>query len=97
MPRYDAIVLDLYVGPSDRAHGPRDPLYGDAILARTRAALVAGGVYAVWAEEPSQAFEARLRKVGFTAELVRVHGGGPRHAVYLATARSDEGRAPRRK
>lgn len=91
-PRYDAIVLDLYVGPSDTAHGPGDPLYGEAILARTRAALVAGGVYAVWAEQPSKAFEARLSKVGFTSELVRTRGGGPRHAVYLATARSVEAR-----
>ena len=93
MPTYDAIVLDLYVGPSDATHGPADPLYGSAILAHTRAALGAGGVYAVWAEQPSPSFEARLRKAGFDAELVRAGSGGQRHAVYLATARSVE--APR--
>lgn len=95
MPPYNAIVLDLYVGPSDEANGPSDPLYGNPILARTRAALVPGGVYAVWAEQPSQAFEARLKKAGFKPELVRAGGGGPRHAVYLATALSVEPRTRR--
>ena len=95
MPAYDAIVLDLYVGPSDTTHGPADPLYGTAILAHTRGALVAGGVYAVWAEQPSPAFEARLQKAGFDAELVRAGSGGQRHAVYLATARSSD--APRKR
>jgi spermidine synthase len=81
--RFDAIVLDLYVGPGASAHETR-ALYGREILQRTSEALSPGGVYAVWGEDPSPAFEQRLRASGFAAELLRVKGGGPRHAVYLA-------------
>ncbi len=82
-PRFDAIVLDLYVGPGASAHETRS-LYGRDILKRTSEALSPGGVYAVWGEDPVPSFEADLRVAGFDAELLRVKGGGPRHAVYLA-------------
>jgi spermidine synthase len=90
--RCDAIILDLYVGPKNLARGSAragkadcDPLYGHELLRASHAALSAGGVYAVWAEEPSVSFERRLQEVGFRVELVRPQGGGPRHAVYIAT------------
>lgn len=83
--RYDAIIVDLYEGPKDLRPGQRDPLYGMDSLHHTQAALAPGGVYAVWAEDPNQAFEQRLRAVGFAVEYQRVQGGGPRHAVYVAT------------
>ena len=82
--RLDAIIVDLYEGPRDLKPGQRDPLYGTEILRHTYAALSAGGVYAVWAEDPNPAFEQRLRNVGFQVEYARVRGGGPRHAVYVA-------------
>jgi spermidine synthase len=82
--RYDAIIVDLYEGPKDLRPGQRDPLYGMSSLRQTQAALAPGGVYAVWAEDPNQAFEQRLRTVGFRVEYQRVLGGGPRHAVYIA-------------
>lgn len=85
-PPYDAIILDLYVGPGDSAHETRQ-LYGREILLRTHEALTPGGVYAVWGEDPDEAFEQRMRAVGFRAEHKRVQGGGPRHAVYLAQKR----------
>jgi spermidine synthase len=83
--KYDAIVIDLYVGPDDPKRGQVDPLYGAEILEKTHAALKAGGVYAVWSEEPNARFEERLRRVGFSVKLERPRGGGPRHAVYVAT------------
>lgn len=83
-PRFDAIILDLYVGPGDSAHETRS-LYGRETLQRTHEALAPGGVYAVWGEDVNPPFEARLQSVGFRAEHKRVRGGGPRHAVYLAT------------
>lgn len=83
--RLDAIIVDLYEGPRDLKPGQRDPLYGMEILRHTHAALSEGGVYAVWAEDPNAAFEQRLRAVGFQVEYARVRGGGPRHAVYVAT------------
>jgi spermidine synthase len=85
--KYDAIVLDLYLGPDDPKRGQVDPLYGTEILEKTHAALKAGGVYAVWSEEPNARFEERLRRVGFSVKLERPRGGGPRHAVYLASKR----------
>jgi spermidine synthase len=85
-PRYDAILWDLYVGPT-RNGGDRDPLYGDASLKKTCAALRVGGVFGVWCETPSPGFEHRLNKHGLTPELVRTKGGGLHHAVYLATKR----------
>ncbi|MDB4971840.1 MAG: spermidine synthase [Myxococcaceae bacterium] len=83
--RYDAIVLDLYLGPDDPKRGRVDPLYGLDILTKTHAALTKGGIYAVWSEEPNAQFEQRLARVGFSVQLVRPKGGGPRNAVYVAT------------
>lgn len=82
---FDAIVLDLYEGPRDLPRGREDPLYGTTILTATRDALTPAGVYAVWGEEPNAAFEKRVRALGFTLTLTTAHGGGPRHAVYVAT------------
>jgi len=82
-PRFDAIVLDLYLGPSD-ADPANGPLYGKQVLADTARALSVAGVYAVWSEEPSPRFEKRLREAGFSVDRVRTEGGGPRHAVYVA-------------
>jgi spermidine synthase len=81
---FDAILLDLYEGPRTSAQGQDDPLYGRAALARVRAALEPGGVFAVWSEDPDAAFERRLTAAGFTWERRRPGGGGPRHTLYLA-------------
>lgn len=83
-PRFDAIVLDLYIGPGESSHGSTAALYGSDILRRTYAALSDGGTYAVWGEDPDSAFEQRLQRTGFKTELVRTRGGGPRHTIYLA-------------
>lgn len=91
-PRYDAILWDLYVGPT-RKGGGEDPLYGDQSIANVWLALNEGGVFGVWGETPSTAFEERLRKNNFAPELIETGGGGLRHAVYLATRRT--ARSPR--
>lgn len=82
-PRFDAILWDLYVGPT-RKGGARDPLYGQRSIERTAAALQRGGIFGVWGETPSPAFEERLRKAGMRPELIVTKGHGLRHAVYLA-------------
>jgi spermidine synthase len=89
--RFDAIIVDLYEGPKDLKPGQKDPLYGSAILRHTHEALTPGGVYAVWAEDPNHAFEERLQSAGFQVALQRVRGGGPRHAVYVATKARSKG------
>lgn len=82
-PRFDAILLDLYVGPGPK-DGSRHPLYGRKILARVHAALRPGGVFAVWGENAEPSFDRRLRGAGFEVTQKLVDGGGPRHAVFLA-------------
>jgi spermidine synthase len=81
--RFDAILLDLHAGPGPRAGGA-EPCYQPAMLAAARAALVPGGVYAVWSERPDPAFERELRAAGFAVTRSRPGRGGLRHAVYTA-------------
>jgi len=81
--RLDAIILDLYLGPS---HGPaaeRDPLYGREILLTTSRALRPRGCYTVWGEDPDPSFERRMLAAGFRTDVVRNRGGGPRHVIYV--------------
>ncbi|MCL4683700.1 spermidine synthase [Myxococcota bacterium] len=81
--RFDAILLDLYEGPPPDC--PRDhPQYGTAALGRAREALVDGGVFAIWAEDPSPGFETSLAQAGFRVRRERPGRGGRRHIVYLA-------------
>jgi spermidine synthase len=80
---FDAIVLDLYEGPNAATQDASDPFYGQAALARSRAALVRGGVLAVWSEDPDAAFERRFAGAGFEVTTHRSGKGGRTHVVYL--------------
>jgi spermidine synthase len=80
---YHAILLDLYEGPHAATQGADDPFYGRAALAASRAALAAGGVLAVWSEDPDDAFARRIEAAGFAVEAHRL-GKPRRHVVYLA-------------
>jgi spermidine synthase len=84
---FDAVALDLFEGP----RGPRrdDPHFGEGALARARAALVPGGVFAVWSERREPAFEKRLQAAGFAVERRRPGRGGLRHLVYLGLREPD--------
>ncbi len=84
---YDAILLDLYEGPHAGTHAEDDPFYGRGALARSRDALRAGGLLAIWTEAPDAAFSRRLEASGFEVEVRRPGRGGLRHAVYLARRR----------
>ncbi|GMT46630.1 MAG: spermidine synthase [bacterium] len=81
--RFDAIILDLYEGPFEAAKERGDYLYGDTALAMSGSALMPGGVFAVWSEDPDKAFERRLVRAGFTFKRHRP-GRGSRHVVYIA-------------
>ncbi len=85
IPPFDAVVLDLYEGPAPGGRSRRDPHFGEAALATTRAALSEGGLLAIWAEDPDPAFERRLRDAGFAPRHERPGRGGRRHVIYLAT------------
>jgi spermidine synthase len=82
--RYDAIVIDLYTGPSADSDAHFDPYYGSHALQTTARALTPGGIFAIWGENPDAAFEKRLAAAGFTFERLRPGRGGLRHVVYVA-------------
>ena len=84
--RFDAIVIDLYVGP-DANTKRDDPLYGKKSCSKASQALTAGGIYSVWGEAPDAAYVKRLEGSGFTVRLERPGKGGVRHVVYIATKR----------
>lgn len=87
--KFDTILFDLYEGPGTRSPRGDDPLYGDHALLQIRSALRPGGVLAVWSEQPSAAYERRLRAAGYAVELCRPGRGGLRHAVYVAVRPND--------
>ena len=79
---YDAIILDLYEGPHAATQGGDDPFYSGPALLRSRAALAADGVLAVWSEDPDAAFARRFAHVGFDVTTHKL-GSTRRHVVYL--------------
>jgi len=85
--RYDAIVIDLYVGPSADSDPHFDPYYGSHALQTTARALTPGGIFAIWGENPDTSFEKRLTAAGFAFERLRPGRGGLRHVVYVASKR----------
>ena len=82
--RFDAIILDLYDGPHAGAPDRGEHLYGKRALELSSSALKAGGVLAVWSEDPDRAFEKRLKAAGFSVNRQRPGRGGRRHVVYIA-------------
>lgn len=81
--RFDAIVIDLYVGPDAGTH-KQDPLYGSKAADTARRALKSGGIFAIWGEAFDPAFARRLEKVGFEVKHERPGKGGLKHVIYIA-------------
>lgn len=84
--RFDAIVIDLYVGP-DAGTRRDDPLYGGRACADARQALKKGGIFSIWGEAFDEAYSKRLEKNGFDVRAEKPGRGGLRHVIYIATAR----------
>ena len=86
---YDAILLDVDNGPDGLSRAANDRIYSMAGLAKTKAALNAGGVAAIWSAAPDMQFSRRLKDSGFSVEEVTVrarsNGKGPRHTIWFAT------------
>ena len=87
--KFDAIILDLYRGPGPQTDHIKDPIYGSRAIARTHTALKPGGTFAIWGENPDSGFEGRLASAGFTVRCERPGKGGYRHAVWVATKKSN--------
>lgn len=85
---YDAILLDVDNGPDGLIQLANDRLYCDWGLRATYAALMPGGVLAVWSSYPDEDFAKRLRSAGFAVETTVMHGGGhvddAPHIIWIA-------------
>ena len=85
---YDAILLDVDNGPDGLVRAGNDRLYTREGLAAARAALMSGGVLAVWSAGKDPVFAGRLRKAGFAVEEVQVrarsNGKGAKHTIWFA-------------
>ncbi|HXI57259.1 MAG TPA: spermidine synthase [Polyangia bacterium] len=92
---YHAIMLDLYEGPPKEDGRRVDPLYGPGAIENVLAALEPGGIFAVWSEDESPPFQARLTAAGYLVARHRTGKGGRTHVVYLATAPTGNRRASR--
>ena len=85
---YDAILLDVDNGPDGLVRAGNDRLYTREGLAAAKAALMPGGVLAVWSAGKDPVFAGRLRKAGFAVEEVQVrarsNGKGAKHTIWFA-------------
>ena len=85
---YDAILLDVDNGPDGLTRAGNDGLYFASGLAAAKAALVPGGILAVWSAGDDPAFTRRLGAHGFVANLTKVRarsvGKGAKHTIWLA-------------
>lgn len=87
--KLDAILLDLYEGPSSSTQRSADPFYGSAALLRAHQAIKPGGTLAIWGEDMDDAFPARFEMSGFDVKVHRPDGqGGRTHVVYVGVSRA---------
>lgn len=88
---YDAILLDVDNGPDGLSRAENDRLYSVDGLQAARAALVSGGILAVWSAGDDPAFTRLLDANGFAADPTRVraraNGKGAQHMIWLAKRR----------
>ena len=84
----DAILLDVDNGPDGLTRAGNDGLYSAPGLAAAKAALVRGGILAIWSAADDPAFTRRLTANGFAANPTRVrarsNGKGAQHTIWLA-------------
>lgn len=85
---YDAILLDVDNGPDGLTRAGNDGLYSASGLAAAKAALVRGGILAVWSAGDDPAFTRRLNANGLVAATSKVrarsNGKGAQHTIWLA-------------
>ena len=86
--KYDAILLDVDNGPDGIVRPDNQRLYSFAGLRAAKAALVSGGILAVWSAASDPRFTHRLHKAGFDVDeqvvRARPNNKGPRHTIWFA-------------
>lgn len=92
MPEVDVVLLDIDHSPRHRLHPSHAAFYQPAGLQAMRARLRAGGVFALWSDDPPDAaFLVVLREVFEEASASVVEfanhltGGVSANTVYVAT------------
>lgn len=86
---WDAVLLDVDNGPAAFTQVGNDALYSLAGLKAARAAMRAGGRFAVWSAFEDDGFARRLGQAGFAVQTHATRarrGGGSRHWVYVGQA-----------
>lgn len=73
---WSAILLDVDNGPRALTRPVNGWLYTADGLARAWRALIPGGVLGVWSAAPDPAFTRRLRKAGFSVDVIAHHEPG---------------------
>ena len=85
---YGAILLDVDNGPDSLTRAENDGLYSASGLTAAKAALVRGGILAIWSAADDPAFTRRLGSNGFSTNRTRVrarsNGKGAQHTIWLA-------------
>ncbi|MGI8932247.1 MAG: spermidine synthase [Sphingomicrobium sp.] len=88
---YDAILLDVDNGPDGLTRDANDRLYSPRGLRAAKAALMPGGILAVWSAAPDRGFAKALAEAGFAVDEVpvraRSNGKGARHIIWFAAKR----------
>ncbi len=96
---FDAVLLDVDLGPSALAARDNQKLYLGPGLAKLRRALRPGGVLVVWSAGPDEGFVHRLAQAGFDARVQRSVarvGGGASHVLFVAALPTGKRRASSR-
>lgn len=89
---FDVILLDVDNGPRALSQETNQRLYGDGGTRACWSALTPGGVLGVWSAGPEAGYAARLKRFGFTPEVLRVRariGGRAVHVLFLGTKRAN--------
>ena len=79
---YDAILLDVDIGPAALTRKANDGLYDLAGLEAAYLALRSRGVLAAWSARPDRNFTRRLHNAGFEVNEVRVRARGARGGAH---------------
>lgn len=86
--RFDAVLLDVDLGPSALSARTNQKLYETKGIAALRASLRPGGVLVVWSAGPDAPFLNRLVRGGFDAQMERSVarvGNAASHVLFVAT------------
>ena len=85
---FDVILLDVDNGPQALSQGTNQRLYGDGGTRACWNALTPGGVLGVWSAGPDARYAARLKRLDFAPEVLRVPvrtGSRAVHVLFLGT------------